>query len=421
MSADRRSGRYLAHCALAVLALSATACSKPPAPAPGMREVGYVVIGSEPVTLTSELPGRTNPFAVAEVRPQISGLIQKRLFTEGASVRAGAPLYQIDAATYRAARDQAAAQLASAEANLAAAKSKAERYATLTGTDAVSKQDADNVAAAAQQAAAAVQQANAALKAAQINLGYTQITAPISGKIGRSSVTSGALVTANQASALTTIWQLDPIYVDITESGSRLSQLRKAMAAGNVTAASADVTISLDDGSVYGHTGRIQFSEAQVDEGTGTVTIRATVPNPEGLLLPGMFVRVTVGQGVMTDGILAPQQGVSRDPIGNATALVVGADNKVEFRKLKAERAIGDKWLVTAGLKVGDKLIVEGTDKARPGSTVKAVAVSLDKAAAKTTDGKGPPAGVAEKPATDRPLAAAPDAGKPGPTTPGAK
>lgn len=363
---------------ISLAALAAANCGKPAAPPPQMREAGFVTLKAEPVTLTSDLSGRTNPFAIAEVRPQISGIIQKRLFTEGATVHAGDALYQIDPSTYKAARDQAAAQVAAAEANAASAKAKADRYATLKGTDAVSPQDADNVAAAAQQAAAAVQQAKAQLQSAEINLGYTRISAPITGKAGRSSVTAGALVTANQASALTTIWQLDPIYVDITESSARMMQLRKAVSAGSVAPAGADVDITLDDGSRYGHAGHIEFSEAAVDESTGAVTIRARVPNPEGLLLPGMFVRVTVAQGVLPNGILAPQQGISRDAVGNATALVLTADNKVQPRKVVADRTVGDKWLITSGLNPGDKLIVEGTDRVKPGQTVKPVAVTLE-------------------------------------------
>ncbi len=366
--------------ALLAVAVLASGCSKPKTMAPPTREVGYVTLATEPVTLTADLAGRTNPYEVAEIRPQISGIIQKRLFVEGGKVKAGQPLYQIDSSTYRAARDQAAAQLASAEATAAAAQSKADRYATLTGTEAVSRQDADDVAASARQAAAAVQQAKAALQSAQINLGYTRIVAPIDGTIGRSSVTQGALVTANQAATLTTIWRLDPIYVDITESGARLSKLRQAMAAGNVDPGGADVTLTLDDGAQYKHPGHVEFSETAVDEGTGTVTIRASVPNPDGLLLPGMFVRVNMQQGIVPDGILAPQQGISRDPTGRATALVVGTGDKVEPREVDADRAIGDKWLVTGGLKAGDRLIVEGTDKVKPGQKVKPVAVTLAKA-----------------------------------------
>jgi membrane fusion protein (multidrug efflux system) len=244
----------------------------------------------------------------------------------------------------------------------------------------VSSQDAEDAEAAARQADAAVQQAAASLKSAEINLAYTRIVAPITGQIGRSAVTAGALVTANQATSLATIYQLDPIYVDITESSARLAQLRKALKSGSVQPAGADVSIVLDDGSIYGHPGRIEFSETEVDEATGAVTIRATVPNPDRQLLPGQFVRVTVNQGVLPDGILAPQQGVTRDSTGAAIALVVNADNKVEGRKLVTDRAIGDQWLVSSGLKSGDRLIVEGTDRVKPGQTVKIAPVALAKA-----------------------------------------
>jgi membrane fusion protein (multidrug efflux system) len=375
-----QAARLFRHGSLLAVALVVTGCGKPKPSAPAMREVGYVTLTTQPVTLTTELSGRTNPHAVAEVRPQVSGIILKRLFKEGGTVRAGDALYQIDPATYEATRDQAAAQLASAKASLAAAKSRADRYAKLLAAQAVSSQDAEDAEAAARQADAAVQQAAASLKSAEINLAYTRIVAPITGQIGRSAVTAGALVTANQATSLATIYQLDPIYVDITESSARLAQLRKALKSGSVQPAGADVSIVLDDGSIYGHPGRIEFSETEVDEATGAVTIRATVPNPDRQLLPGQFVRVTVNQGVLPDGILAPQQGVTRDSTGAAIALVVNADNKVEGRKLVTDRAIGDQWLVSSGLKSGDRLIVEGTDRVKPGQTVKIAPVALAKA-----------------------------------------
>ncbi|HVY89460.1 MAG TPA: efflux RND transporter periplasmic adaptor subunit [Hyphomonadaceae bacterium] len=336
-----------------------------------------MTVATQPVTLTTELSGRTNPYAIAEVRPQVSGLIRERLFKEGAVVKAGQPLYQIDPAPYQAAKDQAAAQLASAQATLVAAQAKAARYKKLIESQAISQQDADDTAAAARQAEAAVEQASATLKTAEINLGYTRILAPIDGTIGRSSVTPGALVTTNQADPLTTIWRLDPMYVDITESSTRIMQLRRALQTGSIAPAAADVTLTLDDGSTYVHAGRIEFAETAVDQATGSVTIRATVPNPERLLLPGMFVRVKVAQGVKADGILVPQQGVSRDATGGATALVVGEGDKVEPRKLVADRSMGDQWLITSGLKAGDRVIVEGTDRVKPGQTVKPVPVTL--------------------------------------------
>jgi membrane fusion protein, multidrug efflux system len=375
------SGRQLSLGLALALAFVSASCSKPAAPPPPQtREVGFVTVESQPVTLTAELSGRTTPYAVAEVRPQVSGIIRQRLFKEGGPVEVGEPLYQIDPATYQAARDQALAQLASARANLTAAKAKADRAKSLIQVQAISQQDADDAAAAALQAEASVQQASASVKNAQINLDYTRILAPIAGTIGRSSVTPGALVTTNQADPLTTIWQLDPIYIDITESSTRIMQLRKAMASGNVTPVSADVTLTLDDGSVYPHPGRVEFSETAVDIATGSITIRATVPNPDSLLLPGMFVRVKVAQGVRNDAILVPQQGVSRDATGGATALVVGEGDKVEPRKIVTDRTMGDQWLVTAGLKDGDRLIVEGTDRVKPGQTVKPVPVTLSAA-----------------------------------------
>ncbi len=378
MLADRvTAGRLPERLALVVCAIALASCSRPGPPAPSVREVGFVTVAAENVTLTTDLSGRTTPYAIAEVRPQVSGIIRQRLFKEGGPVKAGEPLYQIDPAPYVAARDQAKAELVSSEAALAAAMAKGARSKKLIESQAISQQDADDIIAAERQAEASVQQANASLKTAEINLGYTRILAPIAGNIGRSTVTPGALVTTNQADPLTKIWRLDPIYVDITESATRIMQLRRAMQTGSVTPASADMTITLDDGSAYPHPGRVEFSETAVDQATGSVTIRATVPNPEGLLLPGMFVRVKVAQGVKPDGILVPQQGVSRDAAGAATALVVGAGDKVEPRKIVADRSIGDQWLVTAGLMPGDRLIVEGTDRVKPGQAVKPVPVTL--------------------------------------------
>lgn len=369
-----RAGRRLA---LVAIATVLAACSKTETPTPPTREVGFVTVTASDVTLTTDLSGRTTPYAIAEVRPQVSGIIRQRLFKEGGVVKAGEPLYQIDPTPYVATRDQAKAQLTSAQAALVAAKSRADRSRKLIEQQAISQQDADDIVATELQAEAGVQQANAALQTAQINVGYTRIMAPIGGTVGRSSVTAGALVTTNQPAALTTIWRLDPMYVDVTESAARIVQLRRALASGSVTAASADVTLTLDDGSIYPKIGRIEFSETAVDPSTGSVTIRATIPNPDGLLLPGMFVRVKVAQGVKPNGILIPQQGVSRDAAGGAVALVVDAESKVEPRKIVTERAIGDQWLVTSGLKPGDKLIVEGTDRVKPGQTVKAVETTI--------------------------------------------
>jgi membrane fusion protein (multidrug efflux system) len=270
--------------------------------------------------------------------------------------------------------------LQNARAQLTAAQAKASRYEGLTEMDAVSGQDADDVTAAAQQARAGVAQAQAALRSAELNLGFTRITAPISGRIGRSLFTQGALVTANQADALATIQALDPMFIDITESSARILEIRKALASGGLGAASASVTLILEDGSEYAQAGTIAFTEPVVDQATGAVTIRARVPNPDGLLLPGMFVRVRIEEGVVPNGILAPQQGVTRSAGGQATALVLTADNKVEQRNIVTSRAIGDQWLVTSGLKAGDRLIVEGTSKVRPGAAVRPVQANLKKA-----------------------------------------
>lgn len=360
---------------IALLMLLA-ACSQEKAPKQGPVEVGVVTLSAQNVTVASELPGRTVSTSMSEVRPQVSGIIQKRLFTEGSMVRAGQPLYQIDQRLYRASRDEALATLASAQATAAAAQAKAQRYRSLGDTEAVSAQDRDDVIAAARQAQAAVQQARASLQTSNVNLEFTLVRAPISGRIGRTLFTPGALVTASQDDPLTTIQQLDPIYVDVTQSSAQLLALRRSLASGKTLPASATIRLKLDDGSDYPLEGRIEFAEPIVDLDSGTVTLRARFPNPDGLLLPGMFVRVVAPQSVVPNAILAPQQGIARDPKGNATALVVTKANKVEQRTVTAAQAIGDKWLITAGLKAGDRLIVEGTDKVQPDATVKPVPVA---------------------------------------------
>jgi membrane fusion protein (multidrug efflux system) len=342
-------------------------------------EVGVVTLAAQNVTVSSELPARTVSTMQSEVRPQITGVIQKRLFTEGSMVTAGQPLYQIDERLYRASRDEAQAALVSAQATAVAAQAKAQRYRGLGDTEAVSAQDRDDVIATARQASAAVGQARASLDTANVNLTFTQLRAPISGRIGRTLFTPGALVTASQTDPLTTIQQLDPIYVDVTQSSSQLLQLRRSLAAGKTLPASATIRLKLDDGSEYPLEGRIEFAEPIVDVDSGTVTLRARFPNPDGMLLPGMFVRVVAPQSVVPGAILAPQQGIARDAKGNATALVVTKDNKVERRTVTAAQAIGDKWLITAGLKAGDRLIVEGTDKVQPDDKVKPVAVAAKK------------------------------------------
>jgi membrane fusion protein (multidrug efflux system) len=347
-----------------------------PAAAKGTPEVGVVVMSTEPVTLTMELSGRIASQMVAEVRPQVGGIIVKRLFTEGSEVKAGEVLYQIDPATYQAAYSSAKAALAKAEANGFTLKQKTERYKQLVAISAVSRQEYDDATAALKQAEADIETGKAAVETARINLAYTRITAPIAGRIGRSSITPGALVTANQATALATLQQLDPIYVDVTQASADLLRLKRNLASGELKGndpAQAKVKLLLEDGTSYPQEGTLKFSEVTVDQTTGSVTLRAQFPNPNQLLLPGMFVRCQVQEGVREQVMLVPQRGVTRDPAGNAVALVAGENEVVERRILKTERAIGDAWLVTDGLKNGERVIVEGLQRIRPGATVKVV------------------------------------------------
>jgi membrane fusion protein (multidrug efflux system) len=361
---------------LAALLLPSCSGTKSPAAAP-LAEVGMVTLVAQPVTITAELTGRTTATMVSEVRPQVDGIIQARLFTEGALVRAGQPLYQIDARLYRAARDSTAAQLGNAQAAVVTAEAKAARYAQLRDLDAVSRQDIDDATALARQDRANVRQYRANLRNADVTLGFTRVYAPISGRIGRSAYTQGALVTAAQITALATIQRLDPIYVDIQQSSTALLDLRESLRSGDAAPASATVQLVLDNGRPYPQAGTIEFGEAVVDPATGTVTLRARFPNAQGLLLPGMFVRIIVPQSVVRDGILAPQQGITRDPRGNATALVIGPGDTVITRPVTAAKAIGANWLVTAGLKAGDRLIVQGVGNAQPGAKVKPIALTL--------------------------------------------
>lgn len=358
------------------MVLLATACSQDkPVMAPPIVEVGVVTLHVQSVALQSELAGRLRAWQVSDVRPQVSGIVQARRFAEGATVRAGQVLYQLEPTIYQAAYDSAAAALANAEATVAAAKLKAERYADLIDIQAVARQDADDAEATYKQALAAVAQNQAALATARINLGYTQVRAPISGRIGTSSVTEGALVTASQSTALSTIRVLDPIYVDLTQSSVELLRLKRGLASGCIKAASAPVSLKLEDGTQYGRKGVLKFSEVSVDEATGSVTLRAVFPNPDGLLLPGMYVRAVLDEAVDTQAILAPQQGVTRDAKGDATSLVVDANDQVQQRALVTQRAVGDKWLVSGGLRDGDRLIVQGVANVKVGDTVKVVAV----------------------------------------------
>jgi membrane fusion protein (multidrug efflux system) len=364
---------------LIVVFCAVAACKKSPAAQPpprGPAEVGVVTLKTESATLRIELAGRTTASLTSEVRPQVSGIVKARTFEEGARVKAGQVLYQIDPGMYRAVEQQASADLASAKAALASAKAKAARYTDLLKIEGVSKQEADDARAAYEQATAGVAQKGAALEASRINLEYTAIKAPISGRIGQSSITPGALVTANQATPLATIRALDPIYVDLTESSEARLRLRAQLGAGTLQAGSTRVKLKLGDGSMYAQEGRLEFAEVAVDEATGTVTLRATFPNADDTLLPGMYVRAVMDQGVNVAAILAPQQGITHDAKGNATALVVGDGDKVEVRTVVAERAIGDRWLVTSGLNAGDKLIVEGLNKIGPGMPVHATEIT---------------------------------------------
>ena len=338
------------------------------------QEVGIVTLKSQPVSIVSELTGRTSAALSAEVRPQVTGIIQKRLFNEGDNVKAGQPLYQIEPDSFRAAYNEAAAALKQAQALVAADCAKAQRYAQLVKENGVSRQDADDAASTCAQDRASVESKKAALESARINLNWTTITAPIAGRIGISSVTPGALVSAEQTTALATIRGLDTMYVDLTRSSVDLLRLRKQSLATNSD--TMNVSLMLEDGSTYSEKGRLALTEVAVDESTGSVTLRAVFPNPKQQLLPGMFVRAKVDEGIMNDAILAPQQGITRDAKGTATALVVGADNKVEQRELETGETYGDKWLVLSGLEAGDKLIVEGSAKVMVGQQVKPVEVS---------------------------------------------
>lgn len=379
MRTDNRMGALMiAGMILGCLIL--TGCGKKNAPAgqtPGAApEVGVVVVQPQRVALTTELAGRTSAFMIAEVRPQVGGIIQKRLFVEGSDVKAGEILYQIDPAPYQAAYNSAKALLARAEANLTPARLKAGRYEELVKINAVSQQDYDDAKAALKLAEADVEAGTASVTTARINLAYTAVAAPISGRISKSSVTVGALVSASQVSALTTIQQLDPVYVDVTQSSAEMLRLQQVLASGQLKKAAgtqSKVKLILEDGTPYPLEGVLKFSEVTVDPSTGSVSLRTVFPNPKHTLLPGMYVRAILAEGVNDKAILVPQRGVSRNPAGNAMVMVVGAEEKVEPRIIKTERTVGDSWLISDGLKAGDRVILEGIQKARPGSAVKAV------------------------------------------------
>ena len=358
--------------------LAVTACNRQPpgAMAPPTPEVATVTVTQQRLMLTTELPGRTSPFRIAEIRPQVNGLIQKRLFTEGSDVKAGQELYQVDPAPFQAAFDNARAALARSEANLPSIQSRVGRYKEALADKAVSKQDFEDADAALKQATADVQYFKAMVEAANINLKYAHLVSPISGRIGMSTVTDGAIVTAYQPMALATIQQLDPIYVDVPQSTSELLHLKQHLEAGHINRDGTNqnqVQLILEDGTAYPLEGTLQFRDISVDPTTGSVILRMVFPNPNGVLLPGMFVRAVVKDGVSEQAILIPQQTVSRDPKGNPLVLIVGAGGKVEPRLLTVERTIGDQWLVSSGLAPGDRVIAEGMQKIRPGAVVKEV------------------------------------------------
>jgi membrane fusion protein, multidrug efflux system len=376
-------------CALAAISLFLMGChggSNPPAGGPPKQtpQVGVITLVQQSVTLTTDLPGRTSPYRIADVRPQVNGVLQKRMFVEGEDVKAGQQLYQIDPAPYTAALDSAMATLAHAQAEQASAKALADRYTALSSSNAVSKQDFDNAAAAELQAEADVASGDAAVETARINLVYTKVLSPITGRTGI-SVTEGGLVTANQTNSLVTVQQLDPIYVDIPQSMALLLRLRRELASGQIKTSGNDqaqVSLTLEDGSSYEEMGRLQFANATVDQSTGSVTLRAIFPNPDKMLLPGMFVTAQLQAGVSENALLVPQRGVTHNARGEPTALIVTPDNKVELRVITTDRAIRDQWLVTGGVASGDRVIVDGIQKVQPGDTVTPVEINSTTATA---------------------------------------
>jgi membrane fusion protein (multidrug efflux system) len=369
-------------CLLLILAVSLAGCNdKTPPPAPPKPQVGVVTIHASPVSITTELSGRVTAYRIADVRPQVGGVILKRAFTEGDLVKQGQLLYQIDPAPSEASLASAQATVARAEAGVTSDQLTYDRYKPLADAQAISRQDLDAAKATLLQAQADVASGRAGVKTAAINLAYTRVTSPISGRSGRSSVTEGALVTANQTTSLVTITQLNPIYVDVTQPSATLLRFKRELASGQIKTAgdnAAPVKLVLEDDSAYDQPGKLQFSEVSVDQGTGSVTLRAIFPNDNGMLLPGMFVRETLEEGIRQNGLLVPQRGVTHDPKGDATALVVGADNKVEQRSLMVDRAIGNDWLVSKGLADGDRVILDGLQKVHPGDEVTVTDASPD-------------------------------------------
>ncbi len=368
---NKLTGLGLAAALLAIAGCSGQSQTQGGAPPP--PEVAVQTVEAEPTQVSVTLPGRTTAWRVAQVRPQISGLIEERLFEEGDAVKAGQPLYKIDSAPYQAAYDSAVASLARAEALAKAAANRADRFAELVKTNAVSRQDHDDAAAAAAQARADIAAARAARDAAKIDLDRTTITAPIDGRIGRTLVTNGALVSAGQQQELAVINALDPIYVDVTQSSTEILRWKRKQANGELQMTQGEklgVALTLEDGSAYEQKGTLELTEVAVDPSSGAVTLRAVFPNPDGLLMPGMFVRAEIAEGVRNDAMLVPQQAIARNQQGDGVAYVIGAENKTEERVVKTERAVGDKWIISAGLKPGDRIVVEGFQRFRPGDPV---------------------------------------------------
>lgn len=375
MSSNRSFLRGLALTALAVSVLTLAACKGQQGAQQqgGPAEVTVVTLKPQAVTVTRELPGRTSAFQIAEVRPQVNGIVKQRLFEEGVLVKAGQPLYQLDDAVYRAENNNARATLAKAKAALYSAQLNAKRTSELARIDAVSKQDDETATATWRQAEADVAAGQAQVESTGVNLAFARIVSPITGRIGKSAVTPGALVTANQAEPMARVQQMDPIFIDVTQSSGELLDLRKRIAAGSLKEADGTpVKILLEDGSTYAHDGKLQFADVSVDPTTGSFALRVIVPNPEGVLLPGMYVRAVLDKGSNPRGLLVPQAGISRDPKGGATAMVIGKDGKAELREVQVGRTVGDQWLVEGGLAAGDKVIVEGLQTIQPGTPVHA-------------------------------------------------
>jgi membrane fusion protein (multidrug efflux system) len=378
---DRLKTDFMRKIMLASVVLTAACSHKSAPPPPPPPEVAVITLRAQPVVIVTELPARTAAFRVAEVRPQVNGVILKRLFIEGSQVKAGQQLYQIDPAPFQASYESARAALARAEAAATSSRLLAQRYKPLSEARAVSQQDYDNAVAAQDQAAADVASAKAALETARINLAYTKMFAPISGRTGRSSVTEGALVSANQANALVVIQQLDPIYVDATQASTVLLHLQRALSEGQLKKAGdaqAEAKLILEDNLPYPLAGKLQFTEVTVDSGTGSVTLRAVFPNPQNILLPGMFVRERLEEGVNEKGLLIPQRAVGHNDRSEATVTVVGEDNKAAVRVVTTDRAVSDQWLVSDGVAPGERVIVVGIQAVRPGSVVKAHEVTPD-------------------------------------------